>query len=107
MIPHATIPRDAPNYGVAALVLKMDTIPKPDGLGMSSRFELFERIVNIFEHRSRIFDTCATVVRAQNLPVSGESRNLSSFVVLSRGALNDLAVLRSASRVEINGSALG
>jgi hypothetical protein len=33
MIPHATISRGALNYGVAALVLKIDTIPKPDGLG--------------------------------------------------------------------------
>jgi hypothetical protein len=48
MIPHATISPDARNYGVAALVRKIDTIPKPDGLGNRSHREDLELWSNNF-----------------------------------------------------------
>jgi hypothetical protein len=75
MIPHATISRDALNYGVAALVLKIDTIPKPDGLGKCYPGENAEQLSNNLAWHPAIFDCRLNSVRAQDQLLFDEKGN--------------------------------
>jgi hypothetical protein len=60
MILQASIPSVAPNGILAALVLEIDTIPKPDGLGLSTQPEHVERQSVDFESDSRGIEGCST-----------------------------------------------
>jgi hypothetical protein len=59
MILHASIPSFAPNDILAALVLAVDTIPKPDGLGMLTRSTDIGPISNDVGSRLRKIECCS------------------------------------------------
>jgi hypothetical protein len=58
MILQASIHRVAPNGILAALVLKVDTIPKPDGLGVHLLYTSIEQNSNDFGACSRRIESC-------------------------------------------------
>ncbi len=66
MILQASIPRVAPKGILAALVLEVDTIPKPDGLGNRIPVEDSEQRSNNFEPHSTASECCLKSVRFQD-----------------------------------------
>jgi hypothetical protein len=61
LIAHAAISPDGPNDRVAALVLEVDTIPKPDSLGEESKFRRYEQSPNNVRHGPIMIELHPTV----------------------------------------------
>jgi hypothetical protein len=63
LILQASFWRVEANFLLAALVLAIDTVPKPHGLGMFIGADRFERLSNAFEQRSTMSEFCPKGIR--------------------------------------------
>jgi hypothetical protein len=66
LIPQASFRQCALNGLLAALVLEIDTIPKPDGLGMPSPIDSLEQNSIDFGSHSMMIENRSIYVRVQN-----------------------------------------
>jgi cytochrome c2 len=68
LILRASFGGNAPKIILAALALKEDTIPKPDGLAMVTESAEIEQNSNDIEQCSKMFEDCSHCIRESQIP---------------------------------------